>query len=76
MPSQAEHEMLRRLVSAGALLGVRVLDYIIVGSGAAYWSAQIAGCMPLTSGSDKTAGRIARAAGDSFAIAAFVPGLV
>ena len=49
-PSRADHEMLRRLARAGALLGIRGLDYIIVGAGGAYWSAQAAGCMPLTSG--------------------------
>jgi len=49
-PSRADHEMLRRLARTGAFLGIRVLDYIIVGVGGAYWSAQAAGCMPLTSG--------------------------
>jgi hypothetical protein len=38
--------MLRRLARAGALLGIQVLDYIIVGAGGAYWSAQEAGHMP------------------------------
>ena len=32
-PSRADHEMLRRLARAGALLGIRILDYIIVGVG-------------------------------------------
>jgi DNA repair protein RadC len=50
-PSRVDHEMLNRLAGAGALLGIRVLDYIIVGTGGAYWSAQAAGCMPRTSGS-------------------------
>jgi DNA repair protein RadC len=50
-PSRADHEMLHRLARAGALLGIRVVDYIIVGAGGAYWSAQAAGCMPRTSGS-------------------------
>jgi DNA repair protein RadC len=45
-PSWADHEMLHRLAGAGALLGIRVLDYIIVGTGGAYWSAQEAGRMP------------------------------
>ena len=49
-PSRADQEMLRRLARVGALLGIRVLDYIIVGAGGAYWSAQAAGCMPRTSG--------------------------
>ena len=49
-PSRADHEMLRRLVGAGALLGIRVLDYIMVDTGGAYWSAQAAGRMPRTSG--------------------------
>ena len=33
MPSRADHEMLRRLAKAGALLGIQVLDYLIVGAG-------------------------------------------
>jgi DNA repair protein RadC len=49
-PSRADHEMLRRLAGAGALLGIRVVDYIIVGVGGAYWSAQEADGMPPMSG--------------------------
>ncbi len=45
-PSRADHQILRRLATAGALLGIQVLDYIIVGAGGTYWSAQEAGCMP------------------------------
>ena len=44
-PSRVDHEMLNRLAGAGALLGIRVLDYIIVGAGGAYWSAREAGRM-------------------------------
>jgi DNA repair protein RadC len=49
-PSRADHQILHRLARAGALLGIPVLDYIIVGAGGAYWSAREGGCMPTTSG--------------------------
>jgi len=75
-PSRADHEMLRRLAGAGALLGIRVLDYIIVGTGGVYWSAQAGLHAKDVRVSIDADSRIARAIRYSFAIAEFAPGLV
>ena len=43
-PSREDHELTKRLVACGDLLGIKVLDHLIVGDGR-YYSFADRGCL-------------------------------
>jgi DNA repair protein RadC len=45
-PSRDDYEVTRRLIEAGKILGIEVLDSVVVGSSATFWSMHQRGEMP------------------------------